>query len=119
MLPDPTEINGPPTFVATPTPSQPQAPPEAAPVAAEPATPGPKRTKQNKRKPTKVPPVYSLVATEPALPIPTAPSTMPTPPVVSAQNFEAIDENGRACYVTYMYGVNHAMVMTVELKPGQ
>ena len=61
----------------------------------------------------------SPVTAEPALPIPPTPSTTPTPPVVSNQHFKAIDENGQACYVTYMYGANQAMAMAVELKPNQ
>ena len=52
---------------------------------------------------------------------------MPTPQDVANQNFDAIDDNGQACYVTYMYGANQAMVraadqamaMAVGLKPGQ
>ena len=53
------------------------------------------------------------------LQIPTVLSTAPTPPVFSNQNFKAIDENGEACYVTYMYGANQAMAMAVELKLGE
>ena len=48
VLPDLTEIEGPQPVVATLTPIQPQAPPEAATVTAEPAKPWPKRKKTKK-----------------------------------------------------------------------
>ena len=61
----------------------------------------------------------SPVAEQLPLPIPTVPSTTPTPPDIYDQHFDTIYENGQACYVTYMYGANQAMAMAVELKPGQ
>jgi len=55
-----------------------------------------------------------MVEQSPSLDVP------PPPPAVSNQHFEAIDETSQACYVTYMYGSNQAMVMTVKtMKSGK
>ena len=76
-----------------------------------------RQPKQSKRKPpvrTPEPHNKNMVEQSPSLDVP------PPPPAVSNQHFEAIDETSQACYVTYMYGSNQAMVMTVKtMKSGK
>jgi hypothetical protein len=77
----------------------------------EPATPTPSAKRPCKRKPKRRRRTTPLV-TEPITPPP--PATTPPTLNVSDQHFEAVDNHGQACYVTYMYGANQAMAMAVE-----
>ena len=77
----------------------------------QPTTPTPRVKRPHKRKPLRRR-LTTQPVTETVTPAP--PAETPPSPTVSDQHFEAVDEYGQACYVTYMYGANQAMAMAVE-----